>query len=524
VNATTGLRRRSARTAALLLTFVLALGASPAAAGATAADDDVPESIDAIEQLADDTAPLDDTPIGVAVDRNGDAPGGVEVLRVHAPAESADELAEHLESIDGVIAAAPDTRLRATVDPDVARQWGPARVRANLLPSTADGLGTVVAVIDSGVQGSHPDLTPQLRNGAARVLTGTSFLRPAVDGDPDLTGQPGNVDPHGHGTHVAGIVSAARDNGIGGAGVAPGAQILPVRVLDSSGNGWESDVAQGILWAHQQGADVINLSLSGPSAGSTVAAAIDHVTSDTSRGKPATIVFAAAGNAGPSSPVQYPAAFPSAIAVAATDSTGTVASFSSHGDYVDLAAPGSQIWSTCISGSPPFCSRSGTSMATPLAAGAAAILRQQTPAAAPGTIRNRLTTNARDVVAPGWDRATGYGEIDLAAAYSPSTWPPFPRIPAPPPAPVNLPWGKVEAAFVEGRRMVLAGRVHDPEGTVPVYVDAAGLGRIGTWPDAEGRWLAVWDAPPGTWDACAWTVDAPTGAGVVFGCYQLVVK
>ena len=535
----TGVRRFPIRTAGLTLTLTLILvGAAPAGAfepaagqdadravSAALAEPDALDSIDAIEDLGDRTEDSGGTPIGVAVDRNGDAPGGFDVLRVEAPVDSAEALTDRIEAVEGVLSAAPDTRVRAAADPLVAQQYGPARVRANLLPSTADGLGTVVAVIDSGVQGSHPDLAPQLRNGSPRVLTGTSFLLPPNPGDPDLTGQPGNVDPFGHGTHVAGIVSAARDNGIGGAGIAPGAQILPVRVLDAAGDGWESDVAQAIVWAHQQGADVINLSLSGPSAGSTIASALTYVTSDTSRGKPATIVFAAAGNSGQNSAPQYPAALPTTVAVAATDSNGSVTSFSSYGDYVDLAAPGRLILSTCHSGGvSSYCQQSGTSMATPLASGAAAILRQQTPAAAPGNIRNRLTTNARDVALPGWDRATGYGEIDLAAAYSPSTWPPFPRIPVPPPAPVNLPWGKVEAAFVEGRRMVLAGRVHDPEGTVPVYVDAAGLGRIGTWPDAEGRWIAVWDVPPGTWDACAWSTDAPTGAGVVFGCYQLVVK
>lgn len=482
-----------------------------------------------VRSLGARTAGDEGVPIGVVSDTNGEAPGGIDVVRLVADASQVDLLTAQLAGVDGVVEAGVDHRVHATADPWVPDQYGPVSIRANLLPSTADGLGTVVAVLDSGVQASHPDLSPQLRNGQPRVLTGTSFLRPA-SGPDVVTGTPGNTDPDGHGTHVAGIIAAARGNGVGGAGIAPGAQILPVRVLDEHGNGWGSDVTAGILWAHQQGADVINLSLSGGGTEPTsMVSTINTVTTDGSRGKAPTVVVAAAGNDGPGSAVQWPAAAERVLAVAATDSQHQVASFSSWGSYVDIAAPGQSILSTCPGG---YCDASGTSMASPLAAGAVAILRQQSSGYGPSEVRSRLEQTSRDIAAPGWDTATGYGEVDIAAAYDSSSWPPFPRLtPAAPPTPeppaappVRLPSGSFSDAFADGRRLVVAGRVSDPDGSPTLIVRSSLFGDRSPLLSASGQWLGMFDVGPGTHQVCVTALDNPTGQAVSLGCREVVVK
>lgn len=536
-------RRRRARRPGALSGLVLAgtlvlggisIGSAAAGAAPDADTDPVAEvladpgaltTLRQVRELGERTADDTGVPIGVISDTNGAAPGGIDVVRVVAHRSQVRSLTAQLAQVDGVVEAAVDQRVHATADPNVAQQYGPTSIRANVLASTADGLGTVVAVVDSGVQASHPDLSPQLRNGQPRVLTGTSFLRPASG--PDLvTGTPGNTDPDGHGTHVAGIIAAARGNGLGGAGVAPGAQILPVRVLDENGSGWGSDVTAGILWAHQQGADVINLSLSGAGTEPTsMVSAINTVTTDTSRGKAPTVVVAAAGNDGPNSAVQWPAAAERVLAVAATDAQHRVAPFSSWGSYVDVAAPGDSILSTCPGG---YCYASGTSMASPLAAGAVAILRQQSSGYGPNEVRSRLQDTSRDVASPGWDTATGYGEIDLAAAYDSSTWPPFPRLtppPAPAPAPpVQLPTGSYSDAFADGRRLVVAGRVNDPDGPPTLIVNSPLFGDRSPLLSASGQWLGMFDVGPGTHQVCVTALDNPTGQAVWLGCREVVVK
>ncbi|MGI9579204.1 MAG: S8 family serine peptidase, partial [Microthrixaceae bacterium] len=207
---------------------------------------------------------------------------------------------------------------------------------------------------------------------------------------------------------VAGITAASADNGVGIAGVAPGASILPVRVLGATGSGWSTDVAAGIVFAADTGADVINLSLGSSGQSSSMANAIDYAHAN------GTVVLAAAGNGGPSGSTHYPAAGNNTIAVASVTSSGSVSGFSTWGSYVDLAAPGSSIVSTLPGGNYGY--KSGTSMATPFAAGVVALMLHANPTMSPDQVASRLVSTANDAGSAGRDVQYGHGIIDPQSA------------------------------------------------------------------------------------------------------------
>ena len=238
-------------------------------------------------------------------------------------------------------------------DPGWDDAWGIGKIGAHEVWASGRGAGIKVAVLDTGVAASHVDLNGQ-------VLRGWDFVN-----DDDDAG-----DDHGHGTHVAGTIAALANNGVGVAGVAPGCRIIPIKVLDASGSGRNSQIAAGILKAAELGARVINLSLGGPSESETLRRAIATVAAQ------GVTVVAAAGNDGVSTPF-YPAATADVIAVAAVDSALNKAGFSNFGDYVDIAAPGVRIASTGRAGD--VVKMSGTSMAAPHVAGAVALLASAFP-------------------------------------------------------------------------------------------------------------------------------------------------
>jgi len=431
--------RRLAAAALVALTVGAAAEIAPAgAADAVPSDNPVavalatPSALDSVtdvHQLAAETATDSGVRVGIVTDTNGSAPGGIDTTHVMVPTGQAAELAARVEAVAGVVSAEVDRRVTLTAtDPMAYLQYGPVRMGVPAAPAGADGHGVTVAVIDTGVMGSHRDLIPALADGRARVLTGTSFLGGSAE-----NGTPGNVDPNGHGTHVAGIIAAAKDNGIGGAGVAPEAQILPVRVLNAAGSGWGSDIAAAIRWAHDQGADVINMSLGAP--GTTpgdISAAINYATTDARNGHGPTVVVAAAGNNGTQYSSMWPAEHPRVVAVAATDAADNVTSFSSRGTYVDVAAPGLDILSTCKSGN--FCQMSGTSMASPMVAAAAAVLRSQDQTRTPAQVQNMLESTAKDLGPAGRDVSSGMGLVQVARAAGATT-----PVAAPPAAPVTPP-------------------------------------------------------------------------------------
>ena len=188
------------------------------------------------------------------------------------------------------------------------------------------GTGVTVAVVDSGTDLSHPDLAGQL-------VSGYNVLAP---------GRPPQ-DDFGHGTLVSGTVAARTNNGAGGVGVAPGAKVMPIKVLNSVGAGTDADIAIGINWARTHHAKVINLSLGGSFDDPMLAQAVHNaIAADV-------VVVAAAGNDSAET-VEFPAAYPGVVAVSATDHAGALASFSSFGWRIDVAAPGLDITSTALGG------------------------------------------------------------------------------------------------------------------------------------------------------------------------------
>lgn len=247
-------------------------------------------------------------------------------------------------------------------DPRFEEQWGLNRVGVQSAWNTTCGAGVVVAVIDTGVACSNHNQFHQLSDLAGtHCVPGYDF----VDDDthPD--------DEQGHGSHVAGTIAQTTNNGVGVAGIAYCSSIMPVRVLNENGSGTLADVAEGIIWASDHGAQVINLSLGGGGHSKVMADAIAHARNQ------GTVVVCAAGNNGRY--VESPASEPGAFAVSAVDSNDNIASFSSRGPEVDIAAPGVGILQQTIcdhgrNRCEQFVAWSGTSMATPHVAGVAALV------------------------------------------------------------------------------------------------------------------------------------------------------
>jgi subtilisin family serine protease len=279
-------------------------------------------------------------------------------------------------------------------DPDFDKQWAMSAFPFIALWQCGKGAGITVAVVDSGVQANHPDLSGRVRPGAA-----------IVNGAVQNGG--GATDVNGHGTHVAGIVGAA-ENGVGVVGIAPQVTILPVRVLDAQGVGPNSDIGKGITWAVDHGAKVINVSIGSDTKAASVTTAVNYAVSH------GVVVVAAAGNGGPSGSPRYPAALPEAIAVGALNEAGDIASYSTNGEYVDVAAPGTDIYSTKIPST--WGEKSGTSMASPHVAALIALIIDARGSISPGSMLRRLTSTATDAGPAGFDPAYGWGRINPIAA------------------------------------------------------------------------------------------------------------
>ena len=281
----------------------------------------------------------------------------------------------------------------AITDPLLAQQWGIFAIGADRVWAVTTGKGVTVAVVDSG-SGPHPDL-------ADNLLPGRSYFS-------SVETQDGNdIDTSGHGSHVAGIIAAAANNGIGGSGVAPNAKILPIKVLDQVGQGDARDVAAGVRFAADNGAKVINLSLGGPTESPSLTQAIQYATDK------GALVVAAAGNGGATDAPKWPASLDLTIAVTAVDPSKNVTSFDQRGDYIDIAAPGTGIASTAKG---DYVALSGTSMAAGFVAGAAALLFAAEPRITNTQVRDILLRTATDIGEPGRDQTFGFGFINLVAA------------------------------------------------------------------------------------------------------------
>ena len=255
----------------------------------------------------------------------------------------------NLNNLNEIDYVEPDSEVKAqeiSDDPDFARQWGLAKIQAPASWQITHSSSTIkIAVLDSGIDIAHPDLV-------GKVVAAKNFT------DSQTT-----EDIYGHGTHVAGIIAGITNNAIGIAGVAYNASLMDVKVLGDNGGGAYSWIIQGVIWAADNGANVINMSMDGYVDSPAWRQAVDYAWSK------GAVVVAAAGNNGKSTPT-YPASYENCIAVAATDPDDKLYSFSDYGDWVDVAAPGSAI-STMVGNK--YGVMTGTSMAAPFVSGLAGL-------------------------------------------------------------------------------------------------------------------------------------------------------
>ena len=318
---------------------------------------------------------------------------GVRIMSV-PKGSSAEGLARAYSMNKHVVFAEPDYEVRASLVPNdmyYSLQWAMPKISAPAAWDSATGSpATTIAIVDTGVDSSHPDL-------AGRVVAGYDY----VNDDPDPS------DDHGHGTMCAGVIGANGNNSLGVAGTDWAARLLAVKVLDSSGSGWVSDVADGITYAADHGARIISMSLGSEVGASTLKSAVDYA-----YGK-GSLLVAASGNEATSS-VSYPAAYDNVMAVGATDSSDALASFSNFGTAQDVVAPGVSIATTYRGGSYTYFS--GTSAATPFVAGLAGLLLAKNPSLTNASVRAAIRAGAVDLGATGWDQTYGWGRVDAAGA------------------------------------------------------------------------------------------------------------
>lgn len=270
-------------------------------------------------------------------------------------------------------------------DPLWSRSWSLSKTKAPEAWNVTTGAAeTVVAILDTGIDLSHPDLQGSFVQGYDAVNR---------DGDPS--------DDHGHGTMVAGIVAARANNGLGGVGACSSCSLMPVKVIGGNGSGSAADIADGIRWAAEHGASVINMSfvLSGPDDGVAQAIAFAQ-----ERG---ILLVAAAGNAG-TTDIAFPAAHFGVLSVAGTDPSDARYDWSSFGGWVRLAAPGCSVTTAAGGGYGDFC---GTSSATALVSGVAGLVRSFAPSLTANALQQTLSANAFRV-----GDFVSAGRVDVGAA------------------------------------------------------------------------------------------------------------
>ncbi len=329
------------------------------------------------------------------------------LLVVKVPAGTVPQAIEDLQKQPGVVYAEPNYYVTAQDvipnDPAFPNQYGLERINAPAAwEITRGAAGVTIAIIDSGVDFHQPDL-------ASKLVVGANFINP----DPNAKPQ----DDFGHGTLVASVAAAITNNRTGIAGVSWGARIMPVKVLDEFGNGSFLGVATGIIFAADNSARVINLSLSNSVPISTTPLTLcDAVAYAAAKG---VVVVAAAGNYADDVSFYFPAACPGALAIAATDGNDHVAAFSNQGSQVVLAAPGVDIVADGMTGDgrPSVVSHNnGTSFSAPLVAGAAAILLGIPGNGFSSDVIRQLETTALDLPPAGRDNASGFGLLQLDKA------------------------------------------------------------------------------------------------------------
>ncbi len=342
---------------------------------------------------------------------------GSEVQLWEVPAGEESALADMLDDEPSVAFAEPNYvyRVQDTTpnDPLFPSQWSHQVVDSEAGWDVSTGSSAIViAIIDTGIDLGHPDL-------AGKLVPGYDF----VENDSTPT------DRYGHGTHVAGIAAAATHNSTGVAGVDWQARIMPIRVLDEDGVGYNSDITEGINWAAANGADILNMSLGGTSYSSAMQSAVNSAHAG------GALVVAAMGNdRDDGNPTMYPAAYSNVLAVSATAPDDTYSYYSQYGAHNDVAAPGGEMgylhdpdgilsalptyWVTLndFGLSQDYDYLQGTSMAAPMVAGLAGLIWSKAPSMSPDQVQDLIEDSAEDLGAPGWDPDYGHGRINIAAA------------------------------------------------------------------------------------------------------------
>ena len=384
-----------------------------------------------------------------------------------------------------------------------------------------------IGLVDTGLFFEHPDFVGQIWINPGEDLNGNGWLDPSdfngIDDDgngfvDDLRGydfvdrttnveqgdyQQRDPDPseddqmgsgRGHGTLVAGVLAANLDNGEGAAGVAPGSRLVSLRAFGADGTGEDDDIAAAIVYAAQQGLDVLNLSFGDVYYSPLMHEAIQFAVSQ------GTVVVASAGNLGGDDP-HYPSDYPEVISTAwfLEDGSG-IAGRATYGIGIDLGAPGSFVYTTLMPRTDEkgdfdpdgfYGRRSGSSVAAPMVAGAAALLRSVDPTLLPAAIQSILTGSARDLNEPGWDHRTGAGLLDVATALARSL-----------PARVAIDRPEHDAGWA-GNPLAITGSVVDPAFVSYAVYYAEGDEDLGAaWQQIAGPMetqklrdtLAVWQA------------------------------
>ncbi|WP_017726201.1 S8 family serine peptidase [Halalkalibacterium ligniniphilum] len=317
---------------------------------------------------------------------------GYDVVKVKGN-QSVEQVVEAYAKIDGVTYASPSALYQSYAsDPKLEQMYHLGQLNIEGALKLAGENEIIVAVIDTGLDTTHPELKNNL-------LPDYNAYEPMRRGLSDI-----------HGTHVAGIIAGEANNGIGGMGVNPNAKILPIDVFNGMWGASDYVIAEGILYAVENGADVINMSLGGWMESKLMEAAVKHAI------EAGVVVVAAAGNDG-ADIVSYPAAYDGVISVGATNEKKELAYFSSYGSSIDVVAPGENVYSTIdYMGKKSFVELSGTSMASPVVAGVASLLLSKYPDLTPYEVNYILQQSATDLGSPGFDTKFGYGLVDPVAA------------------------------------------------------------------------------------------------------------
>ena len=314
---------------------------------------------------------------------------------------AADKNNPHIESVERDWIAKPSVTSLDPNDPYYKTiQWHHSSIDTPGAWAINTGSNNIIiAIVDTGIDLSHPDLS-------SKILPGYNFF--ANNNNP--------IDENGHGTAVSGTAAALTNNGIGVAGVSWNSKILPVRISDPTGSATYSAMAQGIIYAADNGARVINISFGGASSSTTLQDAINYAWSKNA------VIVAAAGNDsgnGYRGPVSFPAACDHVLGISAIQLGDTLASFSNYGKEIDLAAPGDNIYTTYATNmGAAYKDMSGTSFSSPIVAGVAALILSKNPKLTNTDVVNILENNTNDLGSAGFDTSFGYGKVNAYKALS----------------------------------------------------------------------------------------------------------